>query len=242
MRRRLALVGACLLVACAVGVAAFFALRSEPKRELGVVPRPPLPVADFAVRVALGRFVVLHSSPGGPVVGRVRDTTEFGSPQVLDPVARRSGWLEIRHPSLGNGHTAWIDRRSPISLRRRRVGLEVDLSRRLLLVREAGRVERKISVAIGAPHTRTPAGEFYVTDKLPGERFGSYYGCCILALSGRQPNLPRGWSGGDRLAIHGSPTPTEGKAVSNGCLHAHERDLRYLMRVVPLGAAVQIHA
>ena len=30
----------------------------------------------------------------------------------------------------------------------------------------------------------------------------------------------QGWSGGDRLAIHGSPTPTWGEAVSNGCLHA----------------------
>ena len=99
-----------------------------------------------------------------------------------------------------------------------------------------------ISVAIGASDTPTPLGEFYVTDKLPGADFGSYYGCCILALSGRQPNLPQGWSGGDRLAIHGSPTPTWGHAVSNGCFHASEADLRYLMKTVPLGTSVEIHA
>jgi len=85
-------------------------------------------------------------------------------------------------------------------------------------------------------------GEFYVTDKLPGAEFGSYYGCCVLALSGRQPNLPQGWSGGDRLAIHGAPTATWGHAVSNGCLHADEADLHYLMKNVPLGSAVEIHA
>ena len=62
------------------------------------------------------------------------------------------------------------------------------------------------------------------------------------ALSGRQPNLPQSWSGGDRLAIHGSPTPTWGEAVSNGCLHADEADLRYLMRWVPLGTYVRVHA
>jgi 4-hydroxy-3-polyprenylbenzoate decarboxylase len=100
----------------------------------------------------------------------------------------------------------------------------------------------RIPVAVGAPDTPTPPGIFYVTDKLPGVEFGSYYGCCILALSGRQPNLPEGWSGGDRLAIHGSPTPTWGRAVSNGCLHAAEPDLRYLMKTVPLGTAVRIHA
>jgi lipoprotein-anchoring transpeptidase ErfK/SrfK len=77
---------------------------------------------------------------------------------------------------------------------------------------------------------------------LNGPDFGPFYGCCILALSGRQPNLPRGWSGGDRLAIHGSSTPTWGKAVSNGCLHADEADLRYLMRWVPLGTYVRVHA
>ena len=109
-------------------------------------------------------------------------------------------------------------------------------------MRDAHGVERRISVAVGAPASPTPVGRCYVTDKLRGADFGTYYGCCILALSGRQPHLPEGWSGGDRLAIHGSPTPTWGHAVSNGCLHAAEPDLRYLMRTVALGTAVRIHA
>jgi lipoprotein-anchoring transpeptidase ErfK/SrfK len=99
-----------------------------------------------------------------------------------------------------------------------------------------------MSVAIGAPGTPTPAGHFYVTDKLAGSAFGPDYGCCILALSGRQPNLPEGWSGGDRLAIHGSPTPTWGHAASNGCLHAEEAELRNLMRTVSLGTSVVVHS
>jgi lipoprotein-anchoring transpeptidase ErfK/SrfK len=133
-------------------------------------------------------------------------------------------------------------RATPLRLLRRPVELDVDLSKRELIVRDARGLERRISVAVGAPTTPTPVGRFYVTDKLRGADFGTYYGCCILALSGRQPNLPEGWSGGDRLAIHGSPTPTWGLAVSNGCLHASEPDLRYLMKTVPLGTAVRIHA
>ena len=42
------------------------------------------------------------------------------------------------------------------------------------------------------------------------------YGCCILALSGHQDNLPAGWPGGDRLAIHGGSGI--GSADSAGCL------------------------
>ena len=81
-----------------------------------------------------------------------------------------------------------------------------------------------------------------MTDKLPGSRFGPYYGCCILALTGHQPNLPSGWTGGDRLAIHGTDAPSSiGAASSAGCLRASDEDLRVLMATVPLGTQVSIH-
>jgi lipoprotein-anchoring transpeptidase ErfK/SrfK len=121
------------------------------------------------------------------------------------------------------------------------VTLEVDLSRREVVVRHEDAGPRRVSVAVGAPDTPTPPGKYYVTDKLRGADFGPYYGCCILALSGHQQDLPQGWSGGDRLAIHGSPTPTWGQNVSNGCLHAREADLRYLLKTVPLGTVVLVH-
>jgi lipoprotein-anchoring transpeptidase ErfK/SrfK len=149
-------------------------------------------------------------------------------------------WLAVRSTALGNTRLGWVRARR-VRLLNRTLRLEVDLSRRELIVHDVG-ILRRIRVAVGAPDTPTPPGTFYVTDKLAGADFGSYYGCCILALSGHQPNLPQGWSGGDRLAIHGSPTPTWGLAVSNGCLHADEADLQYLMRTVPLGTAVRIHA
>jgi lipoprotein-anchoring transpeptidase ErfK/SrfK len=159
---------------------------------------------------------------------------------------RRGSWVEVRHTSLGNSATGWVDLRaaSALELEPHVVEIAIDLSDRELLVYRLGtaKPQRRLSVAIGAPATPTPPGIYYVTDKLPGARYGEFYGCCILALSGRQPNLPQGWSGGDRLAIHGSPTPTWGKNVSNGCLHASESDLRYLMKIVPLGAVVRVRA
>jgi lipoprotein-anchoring transpeptidase ErfK/SrfK len=77
---------------------------------------------------------------------------------------------------------------------------------------------------------------------MPASRFPSGpYGCCIVALSARQPNLPPGWAGGDRIAIHGTPhTETIGQAASTGCLRAADTDLRVLMRDVPVGAPVFI--
>jgi hypothetical protein len=93
-------------------------------------------------------------------------------------------------------------------------------------------------LGIGRAGTSTPTGRFSLTDKLRGRDYGSYYGCCILALSGHQTHTPRGWTGGARLAIHGGAYG----AVSAGCLHASTGDLRYLMRVVRLGTQIVIHA
>lgn len=247
MHRRVALVAG-LLVAGAIGVAAVLILLDSdatPLRRAAPPPRPPSEptlerVRELAVRVPAGNQVALRASPDGPIVVKVGARTEFGSPQTLAVAFRKGDWLAVRSPALGNKELGWV-RGAPLRLLRRPVQLEVDLSRRELSVRDEQGVERRISVAIGAPDTPTPPGEFYVTDKLPGADFGSYYGCCVLALSGRQPKLPEGWSGGDRLAIHGAPTPTWGNAVSNGCLHADEPDLRYLMKTVPLGTVVQIH-
>jgi len=80
-----------------------------------------------------------------------------------------------------------------------------------------------------------------VTDKLDGPSYSASYGCCILALSGHQEQLPPGWRGGDRLAIHGTNSvATIGAAGSAGCLRASDADMRSLMERVPLGTPVFI--
>jgi L,D-transpeptidase catalytic domain len=251
MRLLLTALAVALALGLAVAAGALF-LRgneNEPAVARAERPAPGLPLRDepdpreLVVRVAPGGRLTLRDGPRGRVLSRIGDRTEFGSPQMLSPVDLYHGWIAVRHTSLGNDRVAWIEaRRAPLVYAGRRVRLEVDLSRRELRVFAGDHLRRRLSVAIGAPDTPTPPGEYYVTDKLPGARFGPDYGCCILALSGHQPNLPEGWSGGDRLAIHGSPTPTWGRAVSNGCFHASRRDLRYLMRNVPLGAEVIVHA
>ena len=241
------------LVACAVLAVATMAggiallTRGSGEERTSVAPRPlrrPPPVLravrEFGARVPPGRRLTLRASPEGRVLTTVGPRTEFGSPQTFSVAYVKGPWLAVRSSALGNTRLGWVRARR-VSLLNRTPSLEVDLSKRELVVHDVG-IVRRMRVAVGAPDTPTPSGTFYVTDKLRGADFGMYYGCCILALSGRQPNLPEGWSGGDRLAIHGSPTATWGQAVSNGCLHADEADLRYLMKSVPLGTVVQIHA
>lgn len=168
--------------------------------------------------------------------------TEFGSPRVLGVARRRGAWLGVVATERPNGRLAWVRRDDPgLRTRRVRYSLHADLSSRRLVLERDGRVIRRLKVAIGRPGSPTPTGRFAITDKLSGPRFGSYYGCCILALSGKQPNPPSGWPGGNRLAIHGTSSPgTIGQAGSAGCLRAGDSGLRFLMRRVPLGTPVFI--
>lgn len=205
-------------------------------------PRKAKPPRFLTARVA-GGAVNLRSRPGGPIVGRLGETTEFGSPRLLGVVERRGRWLGVIAPELGNGEVAWIDARaSSVRLGATEMSASIDLSRRILVVKRGAKVVRRVTIAVGAPGSSTPIGRFAVTDKLPGSRYGPYYGCCILALSAKQPNLPAGWKGGDRIAVHGTDDPrTVGQAISAGCPRASEKDMRYLLRALPLGTPVFVH-
>jgi hypothetical protein len=211
---------------------AMYAL-AKPAPQKRPVRRPGTVVAY----VRAGRTVAVRSAPGGPVVARLSSRTEFGSPRTL-AVTRAAHGLRVITTELPNGRTGWVNAHGALRLSRTTLSLDVDLSTRLLRVRSGGRLLRAIRVGIGAPGTATPTGRFAITDKLRGTDYSAVYGCCILALSGHQTNLPPGWTGGSRLAIHGGSTAG---AVSTGCLHADEADLRYLMRSIPLGAQITIH-
>lgn len=186
------------------------------------------------------RRAALRASPGGRIVARIGVKTEFGSRRVLAVTGRRGAWLRVIATERRNGGAAWL-RASAARLGSTDVWIRVDRSRRQLTLRRGRRVLRRFPVAVGRPDTPTPLGRFAVTDRLRSQRADSPYGCCAVALSGRQTKLLPGWPGGDRLAIHGTPNPeTVGRPASLGCMRAGARDIRALMRKVPLGAVVVV--
>jgi lipoprotein-anchoring transpeptidase ErfK/SrfK len=189
------------------------------------------------------RRVQLRERPGGRVVRTLGPRTGYGSRHVLAVVARRPGWLGVLSPAMPNSRAGWIPADSA-ELRAERYALTVDLSARRLLVRRDGRAIRRIVVATGRRGTATPRGRFAVTDTLRMSRAGDGpYGCCALALTGRQPDIPQGWAGGDRLAIHGTTNEAVlGMRVSLGCIRASNRNMRWLMARVRPGAIVRIQA
>jgi lipoprotein-anchoring transpeptidase ErfK/SrfK len=202
-------------------------------------PARALPPADTGAWVR--RRTALHARPGGRVVATLGRRTGFGGPQVLAVVARRGPWLGVLHTALPNGRTGWIAARDA-RLVREPWALVIDRSARRARVLLHGEVVERLPVAVGAPGTDTPLGRFAVTDRIRPPA-GSPYGCCALALTGRQPNVPQGWVGGDRLAVHGTSAPASiGTAASAGCVRVGDADLRRLYRRLPVGARVTIVA
>lgn len=183
--------------------------------------------------------VVLRARPDGPRLVRVGPRGALGGPLVFGVVAVRGRWVAVTAEGLPNGRYGWVKFGRDVAVQPVEWTLRASLSRRDLEVMRDGRLARTIRVGIGRPGSPTPVGHFAVAEKLSGP-FGSAFGCCILALTARQPHLPPGWN--TRItyyvAIHAGSG--RGAAVSAGCLHATETDVRYLMRTVPLGTPVEI--
>lgn len=200
------------------------------------LPESGTPVLEFRS----GAQVDLHSSPGGKAVATLGDTTEWGSPTVLTVLERKGNWVGVPTEKLANGELGWVKLGSD-AFEVDSVGqkVEVDLSSMTATLLRDGRVERKWTISIGSQESPTPTGTFAITDKLT-EGLNSVYGCCALPITATQPNLPAGWTGGDRMAIHGTTSPL-GLANSSGCVRSADEDLRALIDAAPLGTPVEIH-
>jgi len=183
--------------------------------------------------------VVLRAEPGGRPLLRVGPRGPLGGPLVLGVVAVRGRWVEVTAEALPNGHYAWAEFGRDVAVHPIQWTLRASLSRRVLELLRDGRIVRTIRVGIGAPSSPTPVGHFAVAEKLTGP-FGPAFGPRIIVLTAQQPNLPAGWNRSITYYVGIHAGSGLGSAVSAGCLHATAAAMRYLMRTVPLGTAVQI--
>jgi len=183
--------------------------------------------------------VVLRAEPGGRPLLRVGPRGQLGGPLVLGVVAVRGRWVEVTAEALPNGHYAWAEFGRDVAVHPIQWTLRASLSRRVLELLRDGRIVRTIRVGIGAPSSPTPVGHFAVAEKLTGP-FGPAFGPRIIVLTAQQPNLPAGWNRSITYYVGIHAGSGLGSAVSAGCLHATDAAMRYLMRTVPLGTAVQI--
>jgi L,D-transpeptidase catalytic domain len=219
----------------------------------GVRPDPAR-IALRAERVARWTNVLVHVPHTLPAFARPRANAArvgvvpagskyYGIPIVawVETVSSDGRWGLVELPYTWPRREGWI-RIKGLSRDTTRVQVEVDLSRHLLTVRKFGKVLFRAPGATGASYSPTPVGEYFVTDRVPFH-VGSALGSFAFGISGIQPRLPAGWSGGNQLAIHGTNDPSSiGRSVSAGCVRVSESTLARLKPLLVYGTPVIVHA
>lgn len=206
-----------------------------------VVPTlSPLDPVSSVIATA-GHRVAVYAAPDGALLRHFSARTELDSPRTFLVTGTQGSWLQVELPIRPNGSHGWI-RASAVTTTVTPMALDVDRRARVLTLLRAGVPVRRFSVAVGAPATPTPAGSFYISDRLPTLAPYGPYGPYALGLSGYSDVLLT-FAGADGvLGIHGTDADWSiGHAASHGCIRMHNRDITWLYRRIPLGAAVIVH-
>jgi lipoprotein-anchoring transpeptidase ErfK/SrfK len=171
-------------------------------------------------------------------------TTTFGTPTVVlvsqVGAGADEGWLQVLLPVRPNGSTGWV-RADDVVTRTVSLTVEVDRDRRTLSVRDGDRRLLTTDAAVGDPDHPTPAGQFYVVDKLRTPAPDGAYGPFALGLSARSDVLTEFAGGDGQVGIHGTNDPSSiGRAVSHGCVRVDNGAIAQLAELLPLGTPVTI--
>jgi lipoprotein-anchoring transpeptidase ErfK/SrfK len=226
---------------------------SAPTSDLRSGVRRIVRAAARAARVARWTNVLVHvprtlSAYARPDAAAARigavptGSKYYGFPIVawVEEVSDNGRWGRVELPYTWPRREGWI-RLTGLRRETTRVRVEVDLSAHLVTVRKFGKVLFRAPGATGASSSPTPVGEYFVTDRVPFSA-GGYLGSFAFGISGIQPRLPAGWSGGNQLAIHGTNNPSSiGRSVSAGCVRVSETTLDRLIPLLVYGTPVIVH-
>jgi len=209
-------------------------------------PKPsPWTTASVLVHIPAGGLTA-HRDPSSssPAVGTVAAASKYyGVPIVLrlDAINASGTWGRVELPYVWPRRGGWI-RIAGLVRDQTFLHVDVDLSEHRVRVYKRDDLLYSVPAAIGAASSPTPPGHYVVTDRVPFPA-GSALGSFAFGISGIQPHLPAGWSGGNQLAIHGTNEPWSiGTSASAGCVRVSQWALQRFEPLLRLGTPVVIHA
>jgi len=212
------------------------------------IPRPRLlsaPGGGARWSIVL-RPVAARSAPRphAPLVASLstttpEDTTNLVLVLTTETAADGHVWSRVRLPVLPNNTTGWVPRAAlgPTNVVDTR--LVVDRAALRVTLYRDGRAIFRAPVGVGTEHWPTPAGEFYIRDRLAGFD-ARFYGPVAFGTSARSAVLTD-WPAGGFVGIHGTDEPwlLPGR-VSHGCIRMRNADIVALARVLPIGTPLTI--
>lgn len=178
------------------------------------------------------------------VVGRLRflttdDQAELYVALASAKLASGETWIQVELPGRPNGQTGWVPSAALGPLHVVRGFLLINRTTLRATLFRDGRAIIKVPIGVGKASTPTPAGHFYVLEKLTslGDPF---YGPLAIGTSAYAPTLSE-WPGGGVVGIHGTSEPQliPGRP-SHGCIRMRNGDVTRVWRVISLGTPIEI--
>jgi hypothetical protein len=190
-------------------------------------------------------FIYQRPSATARKVTRLRWLTEDGWPEVylvLRAHWNRHGqeWVKLRVPVRPRGSTGWVRRQDLGAFGLTHARLVVDRRHLRIDLYERGHRVWSAPVAVGKPSTPTPAGHFWIREKIPiHDRSSGYW---PYALGTSDYSTLTDWPKGGVVAIHGpyyDPSGIPGH-ISHGCIRLRTWDDAWLARHVGIGTPIVV--
>lgn len=193
------------------------------------------------------RKAVAYSEPknGGRKVHGLKTRTPDGTHELVLVLKERvyatgGTWVQVRLPMRGSGRTGWLRRGVLAGYTTVRTRLEINRKRFRATLFKNGKKIWQSRIGVGKKGTVTPAGNFYIRDKLIVANASGPYGPYALGLSAYSKTLSD-WPGGGVVGIHGTDQPglIPGR-ISHGCVRVPNKKIRRLFKLLPAGTPVKI--
>jgi lipoprotein-anchoring transpeptidase ErfK/SrfK len=180
---------------------------------------------------------------GSERLARVTPWTYHARPETVQvlqwTVSERSAWMKVRYPGLGS-RTGWIPAFALSRPQANRARLVLDRGRRELRLAVGQRTVFRAPVGVGAPGSPTPAGRYYIRERIVPSAPGTIYGALAFGTSAYSP-YRTDWPGGGQVGIHGTNQPGLIPGwISNGCVRLRNQDVLALGRRLEVGTPLLI--
>jgi hypothetical protein len=177
-------------------------------------------------------------------ITKLRFQTEDGYPEVYlaleSQVHHGVTWVRIRLPMRPNGRTGWVPRESLGPFHKVRTLLRINRTTLTATLYKSGRKIWSSRVGVGKASTPTPAGRFWIRERLRNLAGSGVYGPWAFGTSAYSAKLTD-WPGGGVVGIHGTNQPNliPGRP-SHGCVRVPNHKIKQLAKLMPIGTPVRI--
>jgi lipoprotein-anchoring transpeptidase ErfK/SrfK len=190
--------------------------------------------------------VAAHREPNGasPVVTEVKTITGDGTQNIVLILKRKNvspsqTWYDVRLAILPNNSTGWVPRSALGNVYIVATHLYIDREDFTATLKRNGIPIFTTRVGVGEPYWPTPAGQYYIRDKLT-DFSDPFYGPLAFGTSGRSAVLTE-WPGGGFIGVHGTNEPgLIPGAISHGCVRMLNSAVLELAKLMSVGTPVTI--